>query len=124
MSTVESAVLQLCHKETLIWNLDRCPREDSAVLLKKAVCSRGVSYAGFVNLKCSFEVHQNVSDTCNANTITTQTRLANVYQWPALFYHSHVSAEHNCVEKLDCRVLSHRCAQKELSYCLVQEPIE
>ena len=28
------------------------------------------------------------------------------------------------MEKLDCRVLSHRCAQKELSYCLVEEPIE
>jgi len=25
---------------------------------------------------------------------------------------------------LDCRGLTHRCAQKELSYCLVEEPIE
>ena len=62
---------------------------------------------------------------CNTNTDTTQTRL--IIKRYTLARHcsvTHVSAEHNCVKKLDCRVLTHRCAQKELSYCLVEEPIE
>jgi hypothetical protein len=67
---------------------------------------------------------QNVSDTCNTNTDGNRITLANVYHGSVLFYHSHVSAERNCVNRLDCRVITHCCAQKKLSYCLVGEPLE
>jgi hypothetical protein len=66
----------------------------------------------------------NVSDTCNTNTDGDRTTQADVYHGSVLFSHSHMPLEHNCVNRLDCRVLIHYCAQKELSYCLVEEPIE
>ena len=121
MSIVESAALQLCHEGIPTWNLDRCPREDTAVLFKR-LCALKASAMRDLSTICSFRVHQNVSDTCNTNTNTTGTRrLAKGRHCP---HHSRVSAEHKCMNKLDCRILTHGVAQKELSYCLVEEQIE
>lgn len=66
----------------------------------------------------------NVSDTCNINTNTMRTRLAKVCIGSAFVYHSYMSVEHSCVNRLNCCNLNHFCAQKKLSYCLVEGPIE